>query len=146
MSSQLLVRHAVRSARQARAYDRVRSDFSVKLHRNVRVISSSVTRLAAAAPKLKPTPTPTSAPPPPSFESAPQQEQSWLTTKVKASPLLFSIFLSAARFLGYGSPQQFANRRTLLLYNTLCATRADEASAFWREGMRSNFMRRLINS
>ncbi|KAG2113532.1 uncharacterized protein F5147DRAFT_49574 [Suillus discolor] len=131
MSSQLLVRQAVRSARQARAYDQVRSDFHVKLHRNVRVISSSVTRSAAAAPKLKPTPT--STPPPPSFEPAPQREQSWLTTKVKASPLLFSVFLSAARILGYGSPQQFANRRTLLLYNTLCATRADEASAFWRE-------------
>ncbi|KAG1748087.1 hypothetical protein EDB19DRAFT_1893821 [Suillus lakei] len=63
----------------------------------------------------------------------PQREQAWLTTKVKSSPLLFSIFLSVARVLGYGSPQQFANRRALLLYNTLCATRADEASAFWRE-------------
>ncbi|KAG2067268.1 hypothetical protein BDR04DRAFT_1105299 [Suillus decipiens] len=130
-SQQLLVRQVVRSARKARAYDNIRANFSLKVHRNVRVISSSVTRSAASAPKLKSTPN--STPPPPSSEPAPQREQSWLTTKVKSSPLLFSIFLSVARILGYGSPQQFANRRALLLYNTLCATRADEASAFWRE-------------
>ncbi|KAG2155268.1 uncharacterized protein EDB93DRAFT_1239181 [Suillus bovinus] len=130
-SQQLLVRQVVRSARQARAYDKVRTDFPVKVHKNVRAVSSSVTRSAAAAPKLKPTPTPT--PTPPSFEPIPQREQSWLTTKVKSSPILFSIFLSVARVLGYGSPQQFANRRTLLLYNTLCATRADETSEFWKE-------------
>lgn len=124
-SHQLLVRQVVRSAQKARAHDKVRA---YRLF-YVRAISSSVTRSAAAAPKLKST----STPPPPSIEPAPQREQSWLTTKVKSSPLLFSIFLSVARGLGYGSPQQFANRRALVLYNTLCATRADEASAFWRE-------------
>ncbi|KAG1858559.1 hypothetical protein F4604DRAFT_1185570 [Suillus subluteus] len=128
-SQQLLVRQVVRSAHLTRAHGKIRADFPVKVHRNVRVISSSVTRSAAAAPKLKPTPTST----PPSFEPASQREQSWLTTKVKSSPVLFSIFLSVARVLGYGSPQQFANRRALVLYNTLCATRADEASVFWRE-------------
>jgi cytochrome b pre-mRNA-processing protein 3 len=133
-SQQLLVRQVVRSAHKARTYDKVRAYLPV----NVRAISSSVTRLTAAGPKLKPTLT--STPPPPSAEPAPQREQSWLTTKVKSSPLLFSVFLSVARVLGYGSPQQFANRRALLLYNTLCATRADEVSAFWREGMRSNSM------
>lgn len=127
-SHQLLVRQVVRSAHKARAHGKVRAYRSF----NVRAISSSVTRSAAAAPKLP-------TPPPPSIEPAPQREQSWLTTKVKSSPLLFSIFLSVARVLGYGSPQQFANRRALFLYNTLCATRADEASTFWREGMRSNF-------
>ncbi|KAG2356562.1 hypothetical protein BDR07DRAFT_1339699 [Suillus spraguei] len=130
-SQQLLVRQVVRSAHQVRAYHKVRANIPLKVHRNVRVISSSVTRSAVAASKLKPTPT--STPPPPSSEPTPQREQSWLTTKVKSSPLLFSIFLSVARVLGYGSPQQFANRRALLLYNTLCATRADEAFAFWTE-------------
>lgn len=130
-SQQLLVRQVVRSAHLTRAHGKIRADFPVKVHRNVRLISYSVTRSAAAAPKLKPTPT--STPPPPSFEPVSQREQSWLTTKVKSSPLLFSIFLSVARVLGYGSPQQFANRRALVLYNTLCATRADDASVFWRE-------------
>ncbi|KAG0701451.1 hypothetical protein DFH29DRAFT_1000198 [Suillus ampliporus] len=125
-SQQVFVHQVVRSARRVRV---------LNLRRNVRVISSSVTRSAAAAPKLKPT----SSPPSQSSESAPQREQSWLTTKVKSSPLLFSIFLSVARALGYGSPQQFANRRALHFYNTLCATRADQESAFWREGaMRSS--------
>ncbi|KAG1772054.1 hypothetical protein EDD22DRAFT_861511 [Suillus occidentalis] len=124
-SHQLLVRQVVRSAHKARAHDKARAYRPF----NVRAISSSVTRSAAAAPKLKSTPTS----PSPSIEPAPQREQSWLTTKVKSSPLLFSIFLSVARVLGYGSPQQFANRRALFLYNTLCATRADEASTFWRE-------------
>ncbi|KAG1745095.1 uncharacterized protein EDB91DRAFT_1220677 [Suillus paluster] len=123
-SQQFLVRRVIRSAHQVKGYP----PFNIA-HRNVRVISSSLTRSAAAAPKLKPTSTSS----PPSSESVPQREQSWLTTKVKSSPLLFSIFISVARVLGYGSPQQFANRRALHLYNTLCATHADQQSAFWRE-------------
>ena len=98
-------------------------------HRHVRVISSTATRLATAAP---PNPIPTS-------QSSPPRKQSWLTTKVKSSPFLLSAFIYVARVLGYGSPQQFANRRALHLYNTLCAARADQESAFWREGVCSHY-------
>jgi hypothetical protein len=135
MSSQhLLVRGVARQARRARVY------LPRQVHRNVRVISSTATRLATT------TPVPNSNPP---SQSSPQRKQSWLTTKVKSSPLLLSVFLSVARALGYGSPQQFANRRALHLYNSLCATRADQDSAFWREGVCSHCIRPvtgLINS
>ncbi|KAF9233219.1 hypothetical protein BU15DRAFT_54185 [Melanogaster broomeanus] len=60
------------------------------------------------------------------------QEQSWLTQRVKSNPVLYAIFLGAARALGYGSPKQFANRRALHMYNTLCATRADQEADFWK--------------
>lgn len=61
----------------------------------------------------------------------PSRQQSWLTQKVKSSPVLHTIFLGVAHALGYGSPQQLANRRALHLYNYLCATRVDEDAEFW---------------
>ncbi|KIJ08770.1 hypothetical protein PAXINDRAFT_88382 [Paxillus involutus ATCC 200175] len=76
-----------------------------------------------------PPPTQTSALPP----KTPVQEQSWLTQRVKSNPALYSLFLGVARVLGYGSPQQFANRRTLHMYNTLCANRADQEAEFWKK-------------
>ena len=63
------------------------------------------------------------------------KEQSWLTHRVKANPALYAVFLGFARALGYGSPKQLANRRALHLYNTLCATRADQETDFWRKGI-----------
>ncbi|KAH7886797.1 hypothetical protein F5I97DRAFT_1793028, partial [Phlebopus sp. FC_14] len=72
----------------------------------------------------KPAPSPSQVPSP--------REQSWLTQKVRSSPVLYAIFLGVARALGYGSPQQFANRRALHMYNTLCATRADQEANFWK--------------
>ncbi|KAH7914937.1 hypothetical protein BJ138DRAFT_1078570 [Hygrophoropsis aurantiaca] len=62
-----------------------------------------------------------------------QLSQSWLTKKVRSSPALLALFLGAARALGYGSPQQLANRRALALYNEFCAQRADEEAVFWRD-------------
>jgi hypothetical protein len=63
------------------------------------------------------------------------QEQSWLTQRVKANPVLHAVFLGFARALGYSSPKQLANRRALHLYNALCVTRADQESDFWRNGI-----------
>ncbi|KAL4066468.1 hypothetical protein V8B97DRAFT_1980105 [Scleroderma yunnanense] len=60
------------------------------------------------------------------------RQQSWLTQAVKSNPVLYTIFLRVARALGYGSPQQLANRRALHLYNHLCATRADRDAEFWK--------------
>lgn len=62
------------------------------------------------------------------------RQQSWLTQKVKSSSVLHTIFLGVAHALGYGSPQQLANRRALHLYNYLCATRVDEDAEFWMNG------------
>lgn len=70
---------------------------------------------------------------PPSKTNAPLQ-RSWLTQRIKSNPVLHTIFLGLARALGYGSPQQLANRRALHLYNHLCATRADENPDFWKNG------------
>jgi cytochrome b pre-mRNA-processing protein 3 len=67
------------------------------------------------------------------------KEQSWLTHRVKGNPALYAIFLGFARALGYGSPKQLANRRALHLYNTLCATRADQEADFWRKGIPARF-------
>ncbi|OJA17146.1 hypothetical protein AZE42_05088 [Rhizopogon vesiculosus] len=121
-SQYVVVRRVARQVHQTRAH------LPCHAYQNVRVISFTATRSVTAAPAPKTTP-----PSPPPSQSSPQRRQSWLTTKVKSSPFLFSIFLYLARALGYGSPQQFANRRALHLYNTLCATRADQESAFWRE-------------
>ncbi|KAI6018367.1 hypothetical protein EDC04DRAFT_3118582 [Pisolithus marmoratus] len=68
-------------------------------------------------------------------QTPPVRQQSWLTQKVKSNPVLYNIFLGLARTLGYGSPQQLANRRALHLYNHLCAKRADEEAEFWKNGM-----------
>ncbi|KIK95525.1 hypothetical protein PAXRUDRAFT_826912 [Paxillus rubicundulus Ve08.2h10] len=70
-----------------------------------------------------------SAPPP----KTPAQEQSWLTQRVKSNPALYSLFLGVARVLGYGSQKQFANRRALHMYSTLCANRADQEAEFWKK-------------
>ncbi|KAF8128989.1 hypothetical protein EV363DRAFT_1400239 [Boletus edulis] len=64
---------------------------------------------------------------------APGKAQSWLTHRVKASPVLYAVFLGLARALGYASSKQLANRRALHMYNTLCATRADQEADFWRK-------------
>ncbi|KIJ67427.1 hypothetical protein HYDPIDRAFT_108196 [Hydnomerulius pinastri MD-312] len=78
-----------------------------------------------------------STPPPTQLPKSPAQasgsEQSWLTQKVKSNPVLYAVFLGFARALGYGSPKQFANRRALHMYNTLCATRADQEADFWEK-------------
>ena len=86
-----------------------------------------------------------SAPPskhPESVDTPPNaagKTQSWLTHRVKANPILYAVFLGFARALGYGSPKQLANRRALYMYNTLCATQADEEADFWRKGIAACF-------
>ncbi|KAH7919926.1 hypothetical protein BV22DRAFT_1040463 [Leucogyrophana mollusca] len=82
--------------------------------------TASLPRARLIASNMTPGPAPTSP------------QQSWLTKKVKSSPALLSVFLGVARVLGYGSPQQLANRRALYLYNSFCASRADEQAQFWR--------------
>jgi cytochrome b pre-mRNA-processing protein 3 len=58
--------------------------------------------------------------------------QSWLTRKVTASPGALKVFLAVAKILGYDSPRQIAGRRAFILYERVCAVRADEDREFWR--------------
>jgi cytochrome b pre-mRNA-processing protein 3 len=57
-----------------------------------------------------------------------------LTRTVESSPTALRIFLKVTNVLGYGSAKQVAGRRSLVLYEQLCAPRADEEAAFWQDG------------
>jgi cytochrome b pre-mRNA-processing protein 3 len=84
----------------------------------------------------KSTPGPTN---PYEHEKAPKREPSWLTRKLKQSPIALRAFLRVFGALGYGSKRQVAARRALGLYEQLCANRAEEDHRFWAEGAR-NFL------
>jgi hypothetical protein len=80
----------------------------------------------------KPTPGPTK---PYEHEKAPKREQSWLTRKLKQSPIAMRAFLRVFGALGYGSSRQIAARRARALYEQLCAGRVEEDRPFWAKGM-----------
>lgn len=105
---------------------------AVSRHVHARRPARQHIRLLASAP-------PSRQPDPVTPLNASGKEQSWLTHRVKANPALHAIFLGFARALGYGSRKQLANRRALHLYNTLCATRADQEADFWRKGIPARF-------
>jgi hypothetical protein len=87
---------------------------------------------SAPAPTPKPTPGPSK---PYQHEKESMREPSWLTRRLKQSPMAMGAFLKVFGALGYGSSKQIAARRALALYEQLCSGRADEDSAFWAEGM-----------
>ena len=93
-------------------------------------------RTYASTPTQKPKPTldPTK---PYQHEREPSREPSWLTRKLKQSPMAMRIFLRVFGALGYGSSRQIAARRASALYQQLCTGRADEDSAFWAKGIRA---------
>jgi hypothetical protein len=93
---------------------------------------SHALRSYASVPSQRPTPGPTK---PYQHENAPPPEQSWLTRKLKQSPVAMQVFLKVFGALGYGSSRQVAARRSLALYQQLCAGRADEDREFWAKGM-----------
>jgi len=62
------------------------------------------------------------------------RSESWLTRKVLASPSAFKVFKALTNILGYGRPTQVTGRRTLVLYQQLCAVRAEEEKDFWTNG------------
>lgn len=89
-------------------------------------------RSYASVPAPKPTPGPTN---PYQHQKTPTRgEQSWLTRKLKQSPLAMRAFLRVFGALGYGSSRQVAARRALALYEQLCAGRAEEDREFWAKG------------
>lgn len=90
---------------------------------------------SAVAPK--PTPGPTK---PYEHQKAPPREQSWLTRKLKQSPIAMRTFLRVFGAMGYGSSRQIAARRALALYEQLCTGRAEEDRQFWAEGVHDFFV------
>ena len=48
------------------------------------------------------------------------------------------VFFRLLSLLGYGSAKQYAGRRAFAMYSKLCVPRADEESAFWKDGMCSS--------
>ena len=68
--------------------------------------------------------------PPPKRE----EEKSWLTQKVEASPLTRKFFLGLTNLLGYGSPRQVAGRRAFAIYEQIAARAPDQDKDFWLQG------------
>ncbi|KAI0056044.1 hypothetical protein BV25DRAFT_1814747 [Artomyces pyxidatus] len=64
-------------------------------------------------------------------EKPPPPPQTWLTRKLNKSPTAMRVFLKVFGALGYASPKQVAARRALVMYEQLCAGRAEEEKEFW---------------
>lgn len=71
--------------------------------------------------------------PPPRDDLIPERPTSWLTRKVAESPKNLERFTKLMNLVGYASPKGQAPVRTLVLYERLCSTRADEEMSFWRD-------------
>ena len=59
--------------------------------------------------------------PSPQPPAQPEAQTSWLTRKVKSSPLAKKLFLQVTNLLGYGSPKQVAAGRAFALYEHIVA-------------------------
>jgi len=89
-------------------------------------------RLATApSPPETPQPTPSSTP---YRYGKTETERSWVVQKIRANPIAFKIVRALSRALGYGSTKQVAGRRTLAMYDQVCAVKASEDRAFWQGG------------
>ena len=86
-------------------------------------------RLATAPPPETPQPTPSSKP---YQHEKPEPERSWLVQKIRENPAAFKIVRALSRALGYGSTKQVAGRRTLAMYEQVCAVKASEDRVFWQ--------------
>jgi len=89
--------------------------------------------------RLATAPTPPEAPQPtPSSKlyqyGKAEPERSWVVQRIRANPIAFKIVRALGRALGYGSTKQVAGRRTLAMYEQVCAVKASEDRAFWQEG------------
>ena len=90
-------------------------------------------RRLATAPPPPETPQPTSPSTPYQYGKA-EPERSWVVQKIRANPIAFKVVRALSRALGYGSTKQVAGRRTLAMYEQVCAIKASEDRAFWQEG------------
>ena len=87
-------------------------------------------RLATATPPPE-TPQPAPSSKPCRYEKA-EPERSWLVQKIRANPVALKTVRALGRALGYGSTKQVAGRRTLAIYEQVCAVKASEDRAFWQ--------------
>jgi len=90
-------------------------------------------RRLATAPPPSGTPQPTPSSQPYRHEKA-EPERSWVVQKIRANPISFKIVRALGRAMGYGSMKQVAGRRTLAMYEQVCAIKASEDRVFWQEG------------
>lgn len=80
-------------------------------------------------PPETPQPAPSSGPY--RYEKA-EPERSRLVQKIRANPIAFKIVRALGRAMGYGSTRQVAGRRTLAMYEQVCAIKASEDRVFWQ--------------
>src|SRR6266511_1475084 len=62
------------------------------------------------------------------------QEKTWLTRRVEASPVTRNLFFAVTNLLGYGSTKQVAGRRTFAIYKRIAARAPDQEREFWQQG------------
>jgi len=88
-------------------------------------------RLTTAPPPPPETPQPAPSSGPYRYEKA-EPERSRLVQKIRANPIAFKIVRALGRAMGYGSTRQVAGRRTLAMYEQVCAIKASEDRVFWQ--------------
>ena len=98
--------------------------------------------VTAPPPPEAPQPTPSSKPY--RYEKA-EPERSWVVQKIRANPIAFKVVRALARAMGYGSTKQVAGRRTLAMYEQVCAIKASEDRVFWQEGEHLPSVRDLLS-
>jgi hypothetical protein len=87
-------------------------------------------RLATVTPPPE-TPEPAPSSKPCRYEKA-EPERSWLVQRIRANPFALKTVRALGRAMGYGSIKQVAGRRTLAIYEQVCAIKASEDRAFWQ--------------
>lgn len=98
-------------------------------------------RLVTVPPPEAPQPTP--SPKPYRYEKA-EPERPWAVQKIRANPTALKIVRALGRAMGYGSTKQVAGRRTLAMYEQVCATKASEDRVFWK-GVSTPVEARLVS-
>ena len=88
-------------------------------------------RRLATAPLPSETPQPAPSSKPYRYEKT-EPERSWVVQKIRANPIAFRVVRALGRALGYGSTKQVAGRRTLAMYEQVCAIKASEDRVFWQ--------------
>ena len=61
-----------------------------------------------------------------------EPERSWVVQKIRANPIALKVVRALGRAMGYGSTKQVAGRRTLAMYEQVCAVKASQDRLFWQ--------------
>lgn len=88
-------------------------------------------RRLATVPPPPEAPQPTPSPKPYQYQRA-EPGRSWVVQKIRANPIAFKLVRALGRAMGYGSTKQAAGRRTLAMYEQVCAPKASEDRVFWQ--------------